>query len=107
MSNRLSPISSRSVQELKYKRLSENEQYKTNAKNLLIEIPQIVITSKSFIKANSELFFTSENSEYVNPNQRSPKPISLQPQLDAEKSLLFFDDTGLFQPSTNSIPTPR
>jgi hypothetical protein len=59
MSNQLSPISSRSVQELKYKGLSDNEQYKANTKNLLIEIPQIVITTKGFIKANSELFFTS------------------------------------------------
>lgn len=56
----------------------------------MVEVPHVLITTKNFIQDNTQLFFPQLLSDIPTPSY-DQQHITLQPELNIEKSLLYID----------------
>lgn len=74
---------------MRNKRQGNADQYNSNLGSLMVEMSQIVITTKKYIQDHSELFLPA-SPDLNGSNYPLWSPIHLY-ELDIERTLLYFD----------------
>jgi len=72
----------------------------------MVEVSQIVITTKKYIEDHSDLFFVSSNNDMISSTYQQIFGLVRLSELDLERTLLYFDEDEINQ-SIKTVVTPR